>query len=172
MHIFRGAVVSVDGQEEIVRDYAWKDRYETPTTIVLKGDLVIEFKSGRKEIYDARRIEEIPGVPPEFIYEGAMIFIKDPPSLNPDENRFREAGNGAWEITHWHFEKEDGEENIRLLLKRPWQEGKGFLSRHFNSRTMTELKDHPDIPKARKTPVYELADDLQVKKPLVLKRPQ
>ncbi|TAL35294.1 MAG: hypothetical protein EPN97_07480 [Alphaproteobacteria bacterium] len=164
--IFRGAIIAVDGQEETVTDFSLQ------TPIVgghpVKGalSLYLEFKSGLALEYDIRRVREIPGRLPEFIREGAHIFCKDKLPKDKEKARTIEAANGEWEVTNFHYEKDTGK--FRLMLKRPWVPGKGILSRHFNPRTMTPLPPGAETPSVV-TPVYELENDISVRKPLVLK---
>lgn len=168
--IYRGAVVSVDGREQTVKEFSLQTPLGAPAK---RGPcLYLEFASGLALEYNDVRVKEIPDRAPDFMRVGGHLFIKDPPSKNPNEERFRKAGNGEWEITHFHFEKDDdGEQKIRVVLKRPWVPGnKGVLSRHFNPRTMTPVGDDFAAP-APLVPVYELQNDISVKKPIVLKRP-
>ena len=170
--IFRGNILAVDGSEETVKDYSLVDRRVGGRFASMEQDLYLEFKSGLTMIYDASRVKKIPGKAPEFIFEGAMVFCRDPLPKDASGARFTNAANGTWEITHFHFEKEGKEERLRLLMKRPWVPGPGILSRHFNARTMTPVPDGPEIPRSPETPAFELENDLRVRKPLVLKRPQ
>lgn len=168
--IFRGAIIAVDGREETVKEFSLQTPVINGRPVKGAQSLYIELKSGLALEYDIRRVREIPGRLPEFIYEGAMIFCKDPIPKDKEGAQWATAANGAWEVTSYHFEKEWKTPKLRLLLKRPWVPGKGILSRHFNPRTMTPLLKDPEAPVAPVTPVYELENDISVKKPLVLKR--
>jgi hypothetical protein len=165
--IFRGAIIAVDGREETIKDYSLQTPVINGRPVKGAQSLYIELKSGLALEYDISRVREIPGRLPEFIYEGAQIFCKDPIPKDKAAARWANAANGAWEVTNFHFEKDTGK--LRLMLKRPWVPGKGILSRHFNPRTMTQMLKDPDTPPAPVTPVYELEYDISVKKPLVLK---
>ncbi|MEZ0226756.1 MAG: hypothetical protein ACAH83_19520 [Alphaproteobacteria bacterium] len=165
--IFRGAIISVDGCEETVKEFSLQTPLINGRPIKGAQSLYIELKSGVALEYDIRRVREIPGKLPEFIHEGAQIFVKDPIPKDKEGAHWATAANGAWEITNFHVEKDTGK--LRLMLKRPWVPGKGILSRHFNPRTMTAMLKDPDAPIAPVTPVYELENDISVGKPLVLK---
>ena len=168
--IFRGAIVAVDGREETVKEFSLQTPVINGRAVKGAQSLYLEFKSGAAMEYDVSRVKQIPGKLPEFIFEGAMLFVKDP--IPKDENgaKWATAANGAWEITKCHVEKDGNIERLRLLMKRPWVPGPGVLSRHFNPRTMTPMPESPENPKAAATPVYELESDLRVSKPIVLKR--
>jgi hypothetical protein len=168
--IFRGAIISVDGREETVKDFSLQTPLINGRAVKGAQSLYLEFKSGLSLEYDVSRIKEVPGKLPEFIYEGAMIFCKDPAPKDEEGARWATAANGAWEITNYHFEKDGNIQRLRLLMKRPWVPGKGILSRHFNPRTMTPMLEEPETSAAEVAPVYELQSDLAVKKPLILKR--
>jgi hypothetical protein len=168
--IFRGAVVAVNGREETVKEFSLL----TPVTNTRgRGKpepcLYIEFRNGLCMEYDAGKIREIPGRVPDFIHEGARIFCKDPPSKKPTEDRFRTAGNGEWEVVRFNVGKDDdGKQRLRLLLKRPWVPGDAILSRHFNPRTMTPIPGGQGTA-VPPVPIYELQNDISVKKPLVFR---
>lgn len=163
--IYRGAVVSVDGREQTVKDFSLQTPAIAARATRNAKVLHLAFGDGSSLEYDPGRVKEIPGKLPSFIYEGARIFCKDPVPRNAANARFIKAANGEWEVTGFHFEKdeEDGKSRLRLLLKRPGQQ-KAILSRHFNARTMTPCLVEPA------TPVYELQSDLQIRRPLVLRR--
>ncbi len=168
--IFRGAIVDVDGREETVKEFSLQTPLINGRPARSGQCLYLEFKSGAKMEYDARHVREIPGMVPEFLREGAHIFCKDPPSKNKNEDRFRKAGNGEWEIVRVVPDKDedDGQQRLRLLLKRPWVSGSWVVSRHFNSRTMTPIPSGQGTS-APETPVYELQNDIRVNKPIVLR---
>ena len=169
-YIFRGAIIDVDGREETVKELSLQTPAISGRPVRGAQVLYLEFKSGRKMEYDISRVREIPGKAPDFIYEGAMIFCKDPIPKDAGGARWANAANGAWEVTKFHAENDRGVTRLRLLLKRPWVPGPGILSRHFNPRTMTPMVDGPGIAEAPETPAYELENDIQVGRPLVLKR--
>lgn len=168
--IFRGAIISVDGREETVKDFSLQTPVINGRAVKGAQSLYLAFKSGVALEYDVSRVKEIPGKLPEFIFEGAMIFCKDAIPKDKEGAHWATAANGAWEITNYHFEKDGNIQRLRLLMKRPWVPGKGILSRHFNPRTMTSMLDEPPAPPVEIVPVFELQNDITVKKPLVLKR--
>jgi hypothetical protein len=163
--IFRGAVLSVDGREQTIRDFSLQTPLVNGQPVRGAQSLFLAFADGSTLEYDPGRVREIPGRLPAFIYEGARIFCKDPVPRNAANARFIKAANGEWEVAAFHFEKDedDGRGRLRLSLKRPGQQ-KAILSRHFNGRTMTPCLVDPAVP------VYELQNDLAVRRPLMLKR--
>ena len=160
--IYRGAIVSVDGKEETVRDFS----LETPLINgrPIKGalSLYLKFNGGLSLEYDLRRVREIPGKLPAFIHEGARLFLKHPVPKGAKKRPLMAAANGEWEITGHHFEKNGDSQRLRLTLKRPGTRD-AILSVPFNPRTMTSCPPDPSIP------VYALRNDLVVGKPPALK---
>jgi hypothetical protein len=162
--IYRGAIVSVDGREEVVKEFSLQAPVISGRPVKGAQSLYLEFASGLAMEYDVGRIREIPDMAPGFIKIGARIFCKDPVPANvPNANMLR-AANGEWEIVNFHFEtrQEDNERRLRLFLKRPGMK-EGILSREFNPRTITPCHPDPLVP------VYQLPNDLAVGKPLALR---
>jgi hypothetical protein len=165
-YIFRGSILSVDGQERVLKDFSLRvpeapaqapppGRYRAPKKV-----LVLEFRDMAPMEYDPARVREIPGKMPEFIREGRKIFCRDPEN---SENRFARALNGEWEILSAYFEKENG---VDLRLRLALQRGQGtkhiVISRIFNSRTMTPSP-------ADERALVEAQKDVTANRPYVLK---
>ncbi|HYD17706.1 MAG TPA: hypothetical protein VEF76_04420, partial [Patescibacteria group bacterium] len=74
--IFRGAVLSVDGQEQVLRDYSL-ERPVVNGRITRDDVLYLRFKSGREMEYDPKRVQEIPGRIPDFLKPGKKIFLRE-----------------------------------------------------------------------------------------------
>ncbi|MDE1152730.1 MAG: hypothetical protein PW788_09360 [Micavibrio sp.] len=165
--LFRGAVVSVDGRQQVVSQLS----LERPVHKGIPGPhdvLYLKFKSGLELEYQKDRVREIPGKPPEFIYQGAKIFCKYPPESKVPGKSFSTAVNGVWEVSSFNFR---ADKKLSVVLKRPTG-GKShmFLSRTFNSKAMFPVNADAEVPKM--TPAYQLEKDTRVRKVPVRFKPK
>jgi len=165
--LFRGAVVRVDGKKEVVSQLS----LERPVHKGLPGPhdvLYLKFKSGLELEYKPERVEEIPGQPPEFIYEGAKIFCKYPPESSMPGKAFSNAMNGVWEVSSFGVR---ADKKLNVVLKRPTG-GKNnmYLSRTFNSNAMFPVFGDAEVPKM--TPAYALEKPTRVRKSPVRFKPK
>ena len=169
--IFRGAVLSVDGREEVVSQLS----LERPVHKGIPGPedvLYLKFKSGVELEYSAARVKEIPGKPPEFIYKGAKIFCKYPVEGSAAAKSFSAAVNGIWEVSSFHYGREinPGERKLIVTLSRPAGKTTASMSRAFNSAAMFPAE--PDAPLPQQTPVYQLEKSLHVRRHPVRFKPK
>lgn len=146
--IFRGAVLSVDGGEQVVRDLSL-ERPIVNGRIAREDVLYLRFKSGVEMEYDPKRVAEIPGRIPDFLKPGEKIFLRE--TLT---DAFARATNGVWQIDSVSAKQEAG---IRLVLKRPADrpDKPGAImriSRRFNSDTMSAVGRDEAVP-LQKEPV-------------------
>lgn len=140
--IFRGAVLSVDGAEQVVKDLSL-ERPVVNRRIARDDVLYLRFKSGLEMEYDAKRVAEIPGRIPDFLKPGEKIFLRE--TLT---DAFAKATNGVWQIDSVSA-KLDGD--IRLVLKRAADRpdkpnATAFISRTFNSDTMSAVGRNEPVP--------------------------
>jgi hypothetical protein len=164
--IFRGAVVSVDGREETVKDFS----LQVPFVAGRRMDsvLYLAFKSGKDMVYEAARVKEIPGSVPDFLKVGAKIFCRD---LSENKNdAFSRATAGEWTVAAIHRHDNDHGTSLKLMLRRAVDNNPRkymTISRQFNAKTMTPVNDssEPDLP-----PSYELLENLTVRRPIVFKK--
>ncbi len=169
--IFRGAVLSVDGKEEVVSQLS----LERPVHKGIPGPedvLYLKFKSGLALEYSAARVQEIPGKPPEFIYKGAKIFCKYPVEGNAAAKSFSVAVNGIWEVASFHYGRDADPAHRKLIvtLSRPAGKTTASISRAFNSAAMFPAE--PSSPLPRQTPVYQLDKNLSVRRHPVRFKPK
>lgn len=164
--IYRGAIIDADGVAETVKDFS----LQVPVVDGRRLDiqvLYLKFDSGKDMVFDPKRVKEIPGQAPEFLKVGAKIFCRDLSQNNNDA--YSRATAGEWTVAGVHREDNDSGSKLRLMLRRPVDGNPRkymTISRHFNARTMTPVKDgsEPDLPLA-----YELQENLTVRKPLIFK---
>ncbi len=141
--IFRGAVLSVDGAEQVVKDLSL-ERPVVNGRIVRDDVLYLRFKSGLEMEYNAKRVAEIPGRIPDFLKPGEKIFLRETLTDN-----FARASNGVWQIDSVSA-KADG--HIRLVLKRAAEDRPdkpnaiARISRTFNSETMSATGSDAPVP--------------------------
>jgi hypothetical protein len=140
--IFRGAVLSVDGAEKVLRDFSL-ERPVVNGRIARDDVLYLRFKSGVEMEYDAKRVAEIPGRIPDFLKPGEKIFLRETLA-----DAFAKATNGVWQIDSVSAKQEGG---IRLVLKRAADRPDKpnaivRISRTFNSDTMSAIGRDEPVP--------------------------
>jgi|GEM_PF-1423625 len=160
--LFRGAIVSVDGVEKVVKDLCLAIPEDSPKFDLDAQVLVLQFKSGEIVQYDPNRVEEVHGRAPDFIRVGAEIFWRETRS---DMKQY----NGVWKIESYEVGKDplrgDPHTKVELSLKRQEGQRSTYLRRAFNANTMYPVKadaPEPDLPGA-------LKKSLKVLKPITFK---
>lgn len=159
--IYRGAIIEVDGEEQVVRDFclARKDRHPLAEEI-----LVIQTKAGDIVEYDPLRVQQVHGRPPDFVRVGAEIFWRE---NSGDMKKY----NGVWKIEAYEVGKDPlkGEPHTKVELSLTRKDGNTstYLRRAFNSETMYPVK--PDAQPGRLAHI--LQRDISVLKPATIRRP-
>jgi len=140
--IFRGAVLSVDGAEQSVREFSL-ERPLVNGRIARDDVLYLRFRSGLEMEYDPKRVAEIPGRIPDFLKPGEKIFLREMLT-----DAFARATNGVWQIDRVSAKKDA---DIKLVLKRVEDrtDKKNVIiriTRTFNGDTMSAVGREEPVP--------------------------
>lgn len=160
--IYRGAIISIDGEEHTVRDFclARKEKNFSAPEI-----LVIQTKAGDIVEYDPERVKQVHGRAPDFIRVGAEIFWRE---NRADMTHY----NGVWKIESYEVGKDPlkGEPHTKVELSLSRRNGakSTYLRRAFNAETMHPVK--PDSTPGRLAHI--LQRDISILKPAgAIRRP-
>lgn len=164
--LFRGAIVSVDGEERVLKDLCLAIPEDSARFRKEDEVLVLQFKDGLIVRYDPERIKEVNGRAPDFIRVGAQIFWRE-------EQRDRQKYNGVWEIESYKVTKDElyglPKTQVDLSLRRKNNATTTYLTQKFNAKTMFPLRKD-----AHETPHDDLRSilqkDVKVLKPIQFKK--
>jgi len=156
--LFRGAIVSVDGAERVLKDLCLAIPQDS--TRFRKEDevLVLQFKDGLIVQYDPERIKEVHGCAPDFIRVGERIFWRE-------ERRDMQKYNGVWEIESYKVAQDElyglPKTQVDLSLRQKTNNTTTYLTQKFNAKTMFPLRKegeaaNDDLPSILKKEVKVL----------------
>ncbi len=163
--LFRGAIVSVDGVERVLKDLCLAIPEDSARFRKEDEVLVLQFKDGLITQYDPERIKEVHGRAPDFIRVGAQIFWRE-------ERRDRQKYNGVWEVESYKVTKDSlyglPKTQVDLSLRQKNNATTTYLTEKFNAKTMFPVRKD-DEPANDDLPAI-LRKEVKVLKPIQFKK--
>lgn len=163
--LFRGAIVSVDGVERVLKDLCLAIPENNAHFRKEDEVLVLQFKDGLIMQYDPERIQEVHGRAPDFIRVGEQIFWRE-------ERRDMQKYNGVWEIESYKVAKDElrglPKTQVDLSLRQKNNTTTTYLTQKFNAKTMFPVRK--DGEPANDDLSSILKKEVQVLKPIRIKK--
>lgn len=163
--LFRGAIVSVDGVERVLKDLCLAIPEDSARFRKQDEVLVLQFKDGLIVQYDPERIKEVHGRAPDFIRVGEQIFWRE-------ERRDMQKYNGVWEIESYKVTKDElrglPKTQVDLSLRQKNNSTTTYLTQKFNAKTMFPVRKEGD-PANDDLPSI-LKKEVKVLKPIQFKK--
>jgi hypothetical protein len=135
--LFRGAIVSVDGVERVLKDLCLAIPEDSPRFRKEDQVLVLQFKDGLIVQYDPDRVKEVHGCAPDFIRAGEKIFWR---AERGDMQKY----NGVWEIEAYRVVRDECQglpkTQVELSLRRKKDATSTYLTQKFNAKTMFPVR--------------------------------
>lgn len=163
--LFRGAIVSVDGVERVLKDLCLAIPEDSQRFRKEDEVLVLQFKDGLIAQYDPERMKEVHGRAPDFIRTGDQIFWRE-------ERRDMQKYNGVWDIESYTVTKDElrglPKTQVNLSLRQKNNSTTTYLTQKFNAKTMFPVRKEGD-PVNDDLPSI-LKKELKVLKPIQFKK--
>lgn len=163
--LFRGAIVSVDGVERVLKDLCLAIPEDSQRFRKEDEVLVLQFKDGLITQYDPERIKEVHGRAPDFIRAGEQIFWRE-------ERRDMQKYNGVWDIESYTVTKDElrglPKTQVNLSLRQKTNSTTTYLTQKFNAKTMFPM--HKEGEPANDDLPSILQKELKVLKPIQFKK--
>lgn len=151
--LFRGAIVSVDGVERVLKDLCLAIPEDSQRFRKEDEVLVLQFKDGLITQYDPERVKEVHGRAPDFIRTGEQIFWRE-------ERRDMQKYNGVWDIESYTVTKDElrglPKTQVNLSLRQKTNSTTTYLTQKFNALTIFPTVSTCDETGNRRSPCGHL----------------